>query len=275
MSTITARARRGRATRRGGAGTILALALCWAAPAAALRWAEPAAATSTTQVLAAAPGDAVVHLDPAGGANDVLRQLAMERGKSTFIKAGYSVKRVSVGNPAVLDVVVLNSTELQLVAKAVGTTNVLVWDPSGKLQAAIDVHVSSAQSQLQAELRRILEVEDVTVESTGHATVLKGSVPSAVKLEQALEVSKAYLGSAESEGKIVNLLQVGGNQEVMLKVVVAEMSRSLSREFGVNFNALIEAGSGKINVASFLQGLSTPPDTSGVIEIAEDRKRDG
>ncbi len=260
MSTSTARARRGRATRRGGVGTVLALALGLAAPAAA---------TSTTQVLAAAPGDAVVHLNPAGDATDVLRQLAMERGKSMFLKAGYSVKRVSVGNPAILDVVVLNSTELQLVAKAVGTTNVLVWDPSGRLQAAIDVHVSSAQSQLQAELRRILEVEDITVESTGHATVLKGSVPSAVKLEQALEVSKAYLGASEAEGKIVNLLQVGGNQEVMLKVVVAEMSRTLSREFGMNFNALIEAGSGTINVASFIQGLSQPPDVGGVIPISD------
>src|SRR5262245_45255901 len=260
MATFTARARRGRAMRRGGAGTVLALALSLAAPAAA---------TSTTQVLAAAPGDAVVHLDPAGGAIDVLRQLAMEHGKSMFIKSGYAVKRVSVGNPQILDVVVLNSTELQLVAKAVGTTNLLVWDGSGRLQAAIDVHVSSAQSQLQAELRRILEVEDITVESTGHATVLKGSVPSAVKLEQALEVSKAYLGAAESEGKIVNLLQVGGNQEVMLKVVVAEMSKTLSREFGMNFNALIQAGSGTINVASFLQGLSKPPDASGVIQVAD------
>jgi pilus assembly protein CpaC len=241
-------------------GTVLALALCWAAPAAA---------TSTTQVLAAAPGDAVVHLAPAGDATDVLRQLAMERGKSTFLKAGYAVKRVSVGSPEILDVVVLNSTEIQLVAKAVGTTNVLIWDPSGRLQAAIDVHVSSAQSQLQAELRRILEVEDVTVESTGHATVLKGSVPSAVKLEQALEVSQAYLGSAEAQGKIVNLLQVGGNQEVMLKVVVAEMSRTLTREFGMNFNALIEAGSGTINVASFIQGLSQPPDLNGVIPISD------
>ena len=259
MSTSKACARRGRATRRG---SVLALAL-------ALGLAAPAAATSTTQVLAAAPGDAVVHLDPAGGATDVLRQLAMESGKSMFLKAGYAVKRVSVGSPEILDVVVLNSTELQLVAKKVGTTNVLVWDPSGRLQAAIDVHVSSAQSQLQAELRRILEVEDVTVESTGHATVLKGSVPSAVKLEQALEVSKAYLGSSESEGKIVNLLQVGGNQEVMLKVVVAEMSRSLTREFGMNFNALIEAGSGTINVASFLQGLSAAPDASGVIPISD------
>jgi pilus assembly protein CpaC len=229
--------------------------------------AAPAAATTTTQVLAAAPGDAVVHLDPAGGATDVLRQLAMELGKSMFLKAGYSVKRVSVGNPAVLDVVVLNATELQLVAKLVGTTNLLVWDSSGRLQAAIDVHVSSPQSQLQAELRRILEVEDITVESTGHATVLKGSVPSAVKLEQALEVAKAYLG-AESQGKIVNLLQVGGNQEVMLKVVIAEMSRTLGREFGMNFNALIKAGSGTINVASFLQGLSQPPE-AGVIPISE------
>jgi pilus assembly protein CpaC len=267
MSIEKARAPRGRTTRRTGAVRTLALVLCLAAPAAA---------TETPQVLSAKPGDAVVYLEPAGQATDVLRQLGMERGKSVFLKAGYAVKRVSVGAPEILDVVVLNSTELQLVAKAVGTTNLLIWDPSGKLQAAVDVYVSSAQSQLQSELRRILEVEDITVESTGHATVLKGSVPSAVKLEQALEVSKAYLGDGAggnggrgSPGKIVNLLQVGGNQEVMLKVVIAEMSRRVGREFGVNFNALIEAGSGTINVASFLQGLSDPPDASGVIPIAD------
>ena len=263
MSIFTARAARGRTTRASGLRA-LALVLCLAAPAAA---------SETPQVLSAKPGDAVVYLDPAGNATDVLRQLGIERGKSTFLKAGFTVKRVSVGSPDVLDVVVLNSTEIQLVAKAVGTTNLLVWDPSGKLQAAIDVYVSSAQSQLQSELRRILEVEDVTVESTGHATVLKGSVPSAVKLEQALEVSKAYLGETQGakgpQGKIVNLLQVGGNQEVMLKVVIAEMSRRIGREFGVNFNALIDAGSGTINVASFLQGLSQPPDPSGTIPISD------
>jgi pilus assembly protein CpaC len=258
MSTSTARARRGRATRRGGALAALALALCLAAPAAA---------TQMGQVLAAAPGDAVIHLAPAGAPADVLRQLAMERGKSAFLKAGYSVKRVSVGSPEILDVVVLNATELQLVAKAVGTTNVLLWDPAGRLQAAIDVHVSSAQSQLQSELRRILEVEDVTVESTGHATVLKGTVPSAVKLEQALEISHAYLG--EGQGKIVNLLQVGGNQQVMLKVVVAEMSRTLSREFGVNFNALIDASGNTIDIATFIQGLTSQQTSGGAIRISD------
>jgi pilus assembly protein CpaC len=259
MSIFKARARRGRTTR--GTGALLALALCLAAPAGA---------SETPQVLSAKPGDAVVHLDPAGDATDVLRQLGIERGKSTFVKTGFTVKRVSVGSPEVLDVVVLNSTEIQLVAKAVGTTNLLIWDPSGRLQAAVDVYVSSAQSQLQSELRRILEVDDVTVESTGHATVLKGSVPSAVKLEQALQVAKAYLGNEkkDAQGEIVNLLQVGGNQEVMLKVVIAEMSRRIGREFGVNFNALIEAGSGTINVASFLQGLSEPADATGLIPIS-------
>ena len=265
MSIFTARARRGRTTRRAGALKALALLLGLAVPAAA---------SETPQVLSAKPGDAVVYLNPAGNATDVLRQLGIERGKSTFVKAGFTVKRVSVGSPEILDVVVLNSTELQLVAKSVGTTNLLVWDPSGKLQAAIDVYVSSAQSQLQSELRRILEVDDVTVESTGHATVLKGSVPSAVKLEQALEVSKAYLGDTQAgqaaQGKIVNLLQVGGNQEVMLKVVIAEISRRVGREFGVNFNALIDAGSGTINVASFLQGLSQPANPqTGQIPIAD------
>src|SRR5262245_7382321 len=141
MSTLTARARRGRTMRRTGGWKALALVLCLAAPAGA---------AETPQVISARPGDGVVQLAPAGNATDVLRQLGIERGKSTFVKAGFTVKRVSVGDPAILDVVVLNSTELQLVAKSVGTTNLLVWDPSGRLQAAIDVYVSSAQSQLQS-----------------------------------------------------------------------------------------------------------------------------
>ena len=69
-------------------------------------------------------------------------------------------------------------------------------------------------------------------------------------------LARAYLGMTKEgrrDGEIVNLLEVGGHQQVMLKVVFAEMSRTVGREFGANFNGLIRAGGGRINILSLIQ----------------------
>ena len=51
-------------------------------------------------------------------------------------------------------------------------------------------------------------------------------------------------GERDEDTAIVNLIEVGGNHQVMLQVTIAEMSRSLTREFGMNFAALINTGGG-------------------------------
>jgi pilus assembly protein CpaC len=173
---------------------------------------------------------ATIELDIPQVDEDVLRQIEIETGKSIFVRAAYGVKRVSVGNPEVLDVVVLNPKEFQLVAKSVGTTNLLVWDLKGRPQAAIDIHVGAPHSRLQAELRRILNSDDIQVESAGNGIVLKGSVPTAVAMEQSLSLARAVLSEDGREAKtIVNLMEVRGHHQVMLKV--AHGAARVWREF--------------------------------------------
>ena len=87
---------------------------------------------------------------------DLLRQLELERGKSLSVATEYAVKRVSVGDPEILDVVVLSPRELQFVAKAVGVTNVLLWGTGNRPQVVIDVHVGTAYTQVVSALRRIV-----------------------------------------------------------------------------------------------------------------------
>jgi pilus assembly protein CpaC len=211
---------------------------------------------------------ATIELDIPQADEDVLRQVEIETGKSIFVRTSYSVKRVSVGNPDVLDVVVLNPTELQLVAKSVGTTNLLIWDTRGRPQAAIDVHVGAPHSRLQSELRRILDSDDIAVESAGNGIVLKGSVPNAVAMEQSLSLARAVLSEDGHEAKkIVNLMEVRGHHQVMLKVIIAEMSRTVRREFGTNLNALIESGGKSVEIFGFLGGLTAPGE--GVLEVSD------
>jgi pilus assembly protein CpaC len=79
---------------------------------------------------------------------------------------------------------------------------------------------------------------------------LSGRVSSASNLSHALALASTYA----PEGKVQNLVEVRGVQQVMLEVRVAEMQRSLARRFGVNFNYFSESGNFGI---SRLGGLTT------------------
>jgi pilus assembly protein CpaC len=194
-----------------------------------------------------------------------LHNLLIERGKSISISTDYAVKRVSVGDPSILDVAALGAREVQLVAKTVGITNVLLWDNKGMPQAVIEVHVGTPFTYIEQSIQRIMENDSITVTGAGNAVVLGGSVPSDVILDQALKLATAMIGDGDDETRIVNLIEVGGNHQVMLKVVIAEMSRTFNMEFGTNFSAMISSGSGSIGIDSLVGGLSTiEKDTEGM-----------
>jgi pilus assembly protein CpaC len=196
-----------------------------------------------------------------------LHDLEIERGKSVSITTAYTVKRISVGDPGILDVAAIGSRDVQLVAKTVGITNVLFWDSKGRPQAVIEVHVGTPYMHIERAIRNSLQNDTIVVEGAGNALILRGSVPSAVVLDQALKLAQAMVDveGEENVPRIVNLIEVGGNHQVMLKVVIAEMSRSQTREFGVNFAALISAGDGTIGIGSFVGGLAAPSGDGGLV----------
>jgi pilus assembly protein CpaC len=219
------------------------------------------AAGSAAQAQSAPPkrlepaGDGELDLPSTGQPQDVLRRLEMERGKSLVVRTGYSVKRVSVGDPAVMDVVVIAGRTLQFVAKSVGDTNVILWDSNDRLQAAIDVHVGTANTQVTSEIRRVLGNDTVSVEPAGESIVLRGTVPTLQDAESALRVAQGFFPCDQKCG-IVNLISVGGDQQVMIEVKIAEMKRSLRRSMGTNFRALFSPGDNTIELFGFLRNLT-------------------
>jgi pilus assembly protein CpaC len=205
--------------------------------------------------------DATVHLSENG--EDVLSVIEMELGKSVYLKTQARVKRVSVGHPDTLDVVVLGSNEIQLVPKVTGLTNVVLWTDAGRPIAAIDVHIGAAYSHLESQLRRALSESGIQVTSAGDAIVLKGAVSSEAAAAEAANLVRAYLG--DEEGRFVNLLRVGGHHQVQLKVVVAEMNRTVTRKFGTNFSTLIEKDGSDFLLDSFIGGLTQLDDQGDTI----------
>lgn len=84
--------------------------------------------------------------------------------------------------------------------------------------------------------------------------VLRGHVPDATKAHRIVSLAEAYTGGK----KVINMLRVEGSQQVMLEVKVAEVSRTLLDELGVDMNLTRTAGSTSVSLLSqFLSSGAT------------------
>jgi pilus assembly protein CpaC len=239
-------------------------------PTVAVRWIRALALMSVLPLFAIEPSaaqdvpssPAVVDLIRPGADGMANQSLDLELGKSVFVRAGFPVKRVSVGDPEIVDVVVLSPSELQLVPKLVGETNMIVWERGGEPSVILDVSVGTSFTTLERRLQAVLKTDSIQVESFGNSVALTGSVPSPVMMERAVQLASAYFVQREKDETpaVVNALEVGGNQQVMIEVIVAEMSRSLGRRLTVNWDTMIETGVKTFTFTNFMGDLISLDD---------------
>jgi Flp pilus assembly protein CpaB len=212
--------------------------------------------------------------------------------KSRVVTLSAAAKRISIGNPDIADVLIIGAGELYILGKDLGATNVLLWDRNDQLIAAISVVVTHDLDGLRKLLASTLPGEKIQVASAQRNIVLSGQLTSAIKMDAALQMAHGYLqqaatakeklmfkeetGATTSEdkkvGQIINLMTVGGAQEVMLHVKVAEVQRSAVKSLNAQFNAIHNNSSwtlGGVNGgATFPPAVFLPQNASSPISAA-------
>jgi pilus assembly protein CpaC len=181
--------------------------------------------------------------------------------KSRLIALDAPATRVSVGNPDVADILILRASQLYVLGKDLGTTNVLLWDRNDILIDTIEVEVTHDLQSLKQKLHELLPNERIEVRSAQRNIVLSGSVSNVTNMEAALRIARGYFaafsavdttefaqeddqgGDDSMRGEIINLMNIGGVQQVMLEVKVAEISRTELRRLDVRFNAIVQNSS--------------------------------
>ena len=190
---------------------------------------EPSASAAPRPARAAATTPGPVERGP------LLRLVA---GKSTLLSLPHDIVRVSVGNPEVADVVLTHPREVYLLGKKSGQTNLMLWG-KGSVTRLHDIAVSTDTETLKAKLTEwVPGIEQLKVEALGEHLLLSGLAQDAVKVQRAMHMAEAFGG----EKKVINLLRVGSAQQVMLDVKVAEVSRNLLDELGVDLTMTRMAG---------------------------------
>jgi pilus assembly protein CpaC len=191
------------------------------------------------------------------------QDLSIPLNKSSVIKMPKPVGRVSVANPELVDILVINSREVYMVGKKLGTTNMIAWDKNKRVLEIIGLQVTHDLAALKQKLHRFLPGEEIEVESSQESIVLSGEVSSPQKMSAALDLAKTFVGEQRQGGKgnngsqVLNLLQIGGAQQVLLEVKVAEISRSLVRKLDIDFNLFSAKTPWKVGAVN---GGATFPD---------------
>ncbi len=169
--------------------------------------------------------------------------------QSVGVDAAWNIKRVSVTDPAIADVQLLSPQKVLVLGKAVGTTDLLLWNAKEEaVQMRIVVSVDLAY--LQAELRHIFPGAALEASQSGNVLVVRGTLN---RVEAVAELTR-YLDGMNV--KYVNMTRVGGVQQVLLRVRLAEVDRTVIRELGIN---MFQAND------RFFGGSAIGPDKGGAL----------
>ncbi len=202
--------------------------------------------------------------------------------KGRVLKLPGNVASVAVGNADIAEVQKLDPKHLYVLGKRVGETNIVLCSAQDCFKT-IEVEVTPDLEGLREKLHEVFPGEHPNVYASQGAIVLAGQVTSVEKMNGILSIAGTFVpqgtgaapvpaptatapgaanpaASSVSSSHIVNLMQVGGPQQVMLGVTVAEISRSLSRALTVNFSAFGGGGDvtgGAVGAGSLIQALKT------------------
>lgn len=286
-------------TKTGMQASRMALAIVVALVAGPISQAAELAAKNTTVRVALQAAFA-----PRSTASTLAPKVTLSEGKSTLMRLPFPAARMSVGDARVADVILLNPSELYMLGKSVGSTNLILWNKGGDA-TIIDIAVDLDTSGLSARFEQLLADEkDVKITAAGDTLVLSGTVSDVAKLDQMMALANAYVqrgrgsaggaaggaGAAATAGdaaggganmvKVINMTSVAAPQQVMLEVRVAEVSKTLVDQLGVSMGASRTNGSWTYSFLSNL--LSSNPSVldafnnkNGNFLTIDAQKRDG
>jgi len=172
------------------------------------------------------------------------RFLSLGIGKSIVIDLPRDIKDVLVADPKIANAVVRSAQRAYIIGAAVGQTNIVFFDSAGQQIAAYDIAVKRDLNGVRAALKQTMPGADIQIDGVGDGVVLSGSAATPIEAQQAADLAARLVGGAD---KVVNSIVVRGRDQVMLKVTVAEVSRSIIKQLGIDLSATLNYGTSVVN----------------------------
>ena len=180
-------------------------------------------------------------------------RITLALGKAAVVKLDVDARDVLVSDPGVVDAVVRTPRRIFLLAQKIGQTNAFFFDGAGHQLLTVDIRVERDVSDLMMAIHANFPDSNVKVTALNDNLVLTGTIGSAQDAARAQDLAAQFVrdpGKQVDLTKIVNMLKIGGHEQVLLKVRVAEMERQIAKQFGINLQAMGNIGTVPIDFAT-------------------------
>ena len=173
-----------------------------------------------------------------------VRFLSLGIGKSIVIDLPRDIKDVLVADPKIANAVVRSAQRAYIIGAAIGQTNIVFFDAAGQQIAAYDIAVKRDLNGARAALKQIMPNSDIQIDGLGDSVILTGTAANPLEAQQAGDLAARLAGGTD---KVVNSITVRGRDQVMLKVTVAEVQRSIIKQLGIDLSGQFNYGTAVVN----------------------------
>jgi pilus assembly protein CpaC len=213
--------------------------------------------------MAVSSGELRVNLS---GQGETGQSIAIPRGKSAIVDLPVDARDVLVTDPKVADTVLRSPRKIYLMGLTPGQTDAVFFDAAGRRILALNIRVDQDFSPIADTIARIIPGAQVHVEAVNNSVVLSGLVANQADADRAVQIAQQFTSRPE---QVLNMLSVAGKDQVMLKVRIVEVQRSVIKQLGFNLSAtlgqigspqfLISSAAGYAVNGALLGGLTTGP----------------
>ena len=200
------------------------------------------AAALTAGLMAATPGSSALAQGTLAPANDV----TLSVGTGRMVRPSGQVAEVFVADENIADVHASSPSQIYIFGKAAGNTTVYATDRSGRVVYSANVRVGQNLGSVSQMLQVAMPEADITATPMNGMVLLTGTVAQPSDAAEAERLVKAFVGASV---EVVSRLRTATPQQVYLQVRIAEVSRTLARDIGVNLASFDQSGGFQFGVA--------------------------
>lgn len=166
--------------------------------------------------------------------------LAISIGRGQLISMPGAISDIFVADDRVADVQVKSARQLYIFGRSGGVTTVYASNAAGAIVWSSTVRVGSNIDSVDQMLRVAMPDAKISVATMGANTVLlTGTVGAPEDAAEAQRLVTAFIGNGAN---VISRLKTATPLQVNLQVRIAEVSRSLVRDIGVNLKTIDGTG---------------------------------
>ena len=186
------------------------------------------------------------------GQSATSRSVILPYGKSTIIELPEAMGDVIVSDPEIVESLVHTSNRVMMIGRETGQTNAYIYGQSGNELLNLDIRVERDLAGLKGLIDRHLPGNEVEVTSVNNNILLSGPIANAAATDAVMKLAGIWMneagGQGTGSGEIVNLMSLQGREQVMLKVRIVEMQRSVTKQMGIDLSAIGQIGDSTVSL---------------------------